>query len=387
MELTVNIEISFMIYAVYYGWRESCSANNQIDFYICTMQDEFEEFDDEADVGDDLYEHHKFIVDKGQDFLRIDKYLMHKLEKTSRNRIQKAAESNSILVNGSPVKSNYRVKPLDVITIVFAHPPHENLLVPEKISLEIMYEDEELVIVNKQAGLVVHPGHGNYSGTLVNGLLYHFQHLPTSKHVNAKKEDEIRPGLIHRIDKDTSGVMVIAKTEESMTILAKQFFDRTIDRKYIALVWGDVKDEKGRVEGNIGRDKVDRKAMAVFPEGDMGKPAATNYTVLEKFQYVTLVECKLETGRTHQIRVHMKYIGHTLFNDDRYGGKRILKGVDHAKYRQFVENNFELIPGQALHARSLGFTHPKTGEWMFFEAPLPKGFEDLLERWRKYTKQ
>ncbi len=342
-----------------------------------------EQLDADIEQGDDLYEHHRFVVDKGQDLLRIDKYLIHKLEKTSRNRIQNGIEIGNILVNEKTVKSNYRVKPGDVITIVFAHPPHGNLLVPEEIPLEILYEDENLIIINKQAGLVVHPGHGNYSGTLVNGLLYHFQHLPFSKHEKADKEDEIRPGLVHRIDKETSGVMVIAKTEEAMTHIAKQFFDRTIDRKYVALAWGDLEGE-GRIEGHIGRDKRDRKAMAVYPAGDMGKHAATNYKVIEPLHYVTLVECKLETGRTHQIRVHMKHIGHPLFNDDRYGGNKVLKGVDTAKYRQFVENCFTLIPGQALHAKSLGLIHPTKNEKIYFEAPLPKGFEELLEKWRNY---
>lgn len=347
-------------------------------------EDESEEnFGSDIEQGDDLYEHHRFVVDKGQELLRIDKYLMHKLEKTSRNRIQKGADTGNILVNDKPVKSNYRVKPNDVISIVFAHPPHENLLVPEEIPLEILYEDEDLVIINKQAGLVVHPGHGNYSGTLINGLLYHFQHLPVSKHEKAKDEDEIRPGLVHRIDKETSGVMVIAKTEDAMTHIAKQFFDRSIDRKYVALVWGDL-EGSGRIEGHIGRDKRDRKAMAVYPEGDLGKHAATNYSVIENLHYVTLVECKLETGRTHQIRVHMKHIGHPLFNDDRYGGNKVLKGVDTSKYRTFVENCFTLIPGQALHAKSLGLTHPTTKEWIYFEAPLPKGFEELMEKWRNY---
>lgn len=342
-----------------------------------------EQFESDVDQGDDLYEHHRFVVDKGQELLRIDKYLMHKLEKMSRNRIQKGADAGNILVNDKPVKSNYRVKPGDSISLVFAHPPHENLMVPQEIPLDILYEDDDLIIINKQAGLVVHPGHGNYSGTLVNGLLYHFQHLPVSKHEKATEEDEIRPGLVHRIDKETSGVMVIAKTEYAMTYIAKQFFDRTIDRKYVALVWGDV-DKDGRVEGHIGRDKRDRKAMAVFPEGDMGKPAATNYKVLENLHYVTLVECKLETGRTHQIRVHMKHIGHPLFNDDRYGGNKVLKGVDTSKYRQFVENCFTLIPGQALHAKSLGLMHPTTKEWIYFEAPRPQGFEELLVKWRNY---
>lgn len=342
-----------------------------------------EQFDADIEQGDDLYEHHRFVVDKGQELLRIDKYLMHKLEKTSRNRIQKGAETGNILVNDKPVKSNYRVKPGDVISIVFAHPPHENLLVPQEVPLEILYEDEELIIINKQAGLVVHPGHGNYSGTLVNGLLYHFQNLPVSKHEKATEEDEIRPGLVHRIDKETSGVMVIAKTEYSMTHIAKQFFDRTIDRKYHALVWGDLQND-GRIEGHIGRDKRDRKAMAVYPDGELGKHAATNYKVIERLQYVTLVECKLETGRTHQIRVHMKHIGHPLFNDDRYGGNKVVKGIDTAKYRTFVENCFTLIPGQALHAKSLGLMHPTKKEWIDFEAPLPKGFEELLMKWRNY---
>lgn len=340
--------------------------------------------DAEIDEGDDLYEHHRFVVDKGQELLRIDKYLMHKLEKTSRNRIQKGSETGNILVNEKPVKSNYRVKPGDVISIVFPHPPHGNLLVPQEVPLEILYEDEDLIIINKQAGLVVHPGHGNYSGTLVNGLLYHFKHLPFSKHEKAGSEDEIRPGLVHRIDKETSGVMVVAKTEDAMTYIAKQFFDRTIDRKYVALVWGDL-EKNGRIEGNIGRDKRDRLAMAVYPNGEMGKHAATNYSVIERFQYVTLVECKLETGRTHQIRIHMKHIGHTLFNDERYGGNKVMKGVDTAKYRSFVENCFTLIPGQALHAKSLGLVHPTTKEWIYFEAPLPKGFEELLVKWRNYV--
>lgn len=337
----------------------------------------------DAEQGDDLYEHYRFIVDKGQELLRIDKYLIHKLEKTSRNRIQKGADTGNILVNDQPVKSNYRVKPGDVISLVFAHPPHEKLLIPENIPLDILYEDEELIIINKQPGLVVHPGHGNYSGTLINGLLYHFQNLPISKHPKAKEEDEIRPGLVHRIDKETSGVMVIAKTEWSMTNIAKQFFDRTIDRKYLTLAWGDL-EGTGRIEGNIGRDKRDRKAMTVFPEGDLGKHAVTNYTVLERLHYVTLVECKLETGRTHQIRVHMKHIGHPLFNDDRYGGNKVVKGIDTAKYRRFVENCFQLIPGQALHASSLGLMHPTKKERIFFETPLPKGFEELMAKWRNY---
>jgi 23S rRNA pseudouridine1911/1915/1917 synthase len=340
---------------------------------------------DEESGGDDLYEHHRFVVDKGQDLLRIDKYLGHKLEKTSRNRIQKAIEAGSVKVNDRVVKSNYRVKPLDVITIVFAHPPHQNLLTPQPMPLDILYEDDSLLIVNKPAGLVVHPGHGNYSGTLVNGLMYHLNNqLPVSTHPMASAEDEIRPGLVHRIDKDTSGVMVIAKNEISMTHLARQFFDRTIDRKYLALVWGNVAEDTGRIEAHIGRDKKDRTGMAVYPGGNEGKPAITNYRVVERLGFVTLVECKLETGRTHQIRVHMRFIGHPLFNDEQYGGKRILKGFDTPKYRQFVENCFSLLPGQALHAATLGFIHPESEKPMFFEAPLPENFRLLLDKWRRY---
>lgn len=338
----------------------------------------------DPDEGDELYEHFRFSVDKGQELLRIDKYLLHKLEKTSRNRVQKAAEAGSIQVNGKSVKSNYRVKPGDVITIVFAHPPHEYTLVPQNIPLDILYEDDYLIVLNKPQGMVVHPGHGNYSGTLVNGLLYHFQHLPKIHSKHAKAEDDIRPGLVHRIDKETSGLMIVAKDEYAMTHLAKQFFERTIQRKYMALVWGDVKDDKGRIEGHIGRDKRDRLQMAVYPDGSEGKHAVTNYEVLERFGYVTLVQCKLETGRTHQIRVHMKHIGHTLFNDDRYGGNKILKGIDNSKYRQFVENCFQLLTGQALHAYSLGFIHPHTGKPMYYEAELPEGFLKLLEKWRSY---
>lgn len=349
------------------------------------LDDEFLAPEEESGC-DDLYEHHRFVVDKGQDLLRIDKYLGHKLEKTSRNRIQKAIEAGSVKVNDRVVKSNYRVKPLDVITIVFAHPPHQNLLIPQPIPLDILYEDDSLLIVNKPAGLVVHPGHGNYSGTLVNGLMYHLNNkLPVSTHPKANAEDEIRPGLVHRIDKDTSGVMVIAKNEISMTHLARQFFDRTIDRKYYALVWGNVAEDTGRIEAHIGRDKKDRTGMAVYPAGNEGKPAITNYRVIERLGFVTFVECKLETGRTHQIRVHMRFIGHPLFNDEQYGGKRILKGYDTPKYRQFVENCFSLLPGQALHAATLGFIHPENEKPMFFEAPLPENFRLLLDKWRRYV--
>lgn len=330
--------------------------------------------------NDELYEHHHFVVDKGQSLFRIDKYLGHKLEKTSRNRIQKAIEAKSILVNEKPVKPNYRVKPFDVIQIVFSHPPYEGTLVPENIPLDILYEDDALIVINKPAGLVVHPGHGHYSGTLVNALLYHFENLPTG---NRKSSEPQRPGLVHRIDKDTSGIMVIAKTEVAMTALAKQFYDRTTERRYEALVWGNVKEDEGRIEGNIARDKRDKMAFAVFPEGDYGKHAATNYKVLQRFGFATKVECKLDTGRTHQIRVHMKYIGHTLFNDERYGGKQLLKGLNTGTFKKFIENCFELIPGQALHAKSLGFTHPFTEEKMYFEVDPPAGFLEIIEKWEK----
>lgn len=341
---------------------------------------------DENELAEDsdLYEHHRFVVDPGQGLLRIDKYLGYKLEKTSRNRIQKAIETQSVQVNGKAVKSNYRVKPLDIITLVFAHPPHENMLLPQEMALDIIYEDEDLLVVNKQAGLVVHPGHGNYSGTLVNGLLWHLQQLPTSKHPLANKQDELRPGLVHRIDKDTSGVMVIAKNEYAMTHLAKQFFERTIDRNYIALVWGDIEEENGTINAAIDRDKKERKGMAVYLDDPDAKPAITHYTVIERLRFVSLVRCKLETGRTHQIRVHMKHIGHPLFNDPIYGGTRILKGVDTAKYKQFVQNCFAYLPGQALHASTLGFEHPVSGKRLVFETPLPESFQNLLDKWKTY---
>lgn len=341
--------------------------------------------DNELSEDSDLYEHHRFVVDPGQGLLRIDKYLGYKLEKTSRNRIQKAIEAESVKVNGKPVKSNYRVKPLDVITLVFAHPPHENLLLPEQMTLHIIFEDEHVLVVNKPAGLVVHPGHGNYTGTLVNGLLWHLQHLPVSSHPQAGKYDEMRPGLVHRIDKDTSGVMVIAKNEFAMTHLARQFFERTIQRNYLALVWGDPANDNGLINAAIGRDKRDRKGMAVYENDPDAKHAITHYTVVERLRFVSVIRCKLETGRTHQIRVHMKHVGHPLFNDPVYGGTRIIKGMDTAKYKQFVQNCFALLPGQALHAATLGFQHPTSGNQLFFEVPLPDNFLQLINKWRNYT--
>jgi len=327
---------------------------------------------------EELFEHYRFDVPKGQALLRIDKYLMLMVPNATRNKIQNAATSGDIYVNDVPVKSNYKVKPLDVIRILLSHPPFENRVDPEDIPLDIVYEDDSLLLINKPPGLVVHPGHGNYTGTLVNALAFHFQNLP----LNSSE----RPGLVHRIDKNTSGLLVIAKTEEAMTHLAKQFEDKTSEREYIALVWGNVKEEEGTIEGNIARHVKDRMQMAVFPEGDQGKHAVTHYKVLERFGYVTLVSCKLETGRTHQIRVHMKYIGHTLFNDERYGGDLILKGTTFTKYKQFIDNCFKTLPRQALHAKTLGFTHPVTKEFMQFDTELPQDMQDCIEKWRNYSK-
>src|SRR5680860_330074 len=342
--------------------------------------------DPELEIQDDeLYEHHKFIADKGQQPLRVDKYLMNYIENAIRNKIQKAAKEGNILVNNVAVKSNYKVKPGDVVKVLFEHPPHEFLLVPENSTLNIVYEDDSLLVVNKPAGMVVHPGHGNYSGTLINALLYHIENLPGQQAGLPKNSNE-RPGLVHRIDKDTSGLLVVAKTETAMTHLAKQFFDKTSEREYVALVWGDVKDESGTVEGNIARNPKNRLQMQVFPEGDEGKEAVTHYSVLERFGYVTLVSCQLETGRTHQIRVHMKYIGHTLFNDERYGGEKILKGTTFTKYKQFVDNAFKILPRQALHAKTLGFIHPETGEKMRFDSEIPQDMADCIEKWRHYAK-
>ena len=332
------------------------------------------------DDNDDLYEHHAFTVDKGQSPLRIDKYLMNRIENATRNKIQEGAKNGSVFVNGVPVKSNYKVKPYDVIKVLFAHPPYENLLVGENIPLEVVYEDDTLLVVNKPAGMVVHPGHGNYSGTLINALIYRFDNLPNNS--------SDRPGLVHRIDKDTSGLLVIAKTEQAMAHLSLQFAEKTSEREYVALVWGNVENEEGTVEGNIGRHPKNRLQNTVYfgDDEDKGKPAITHYKVLERLGYVTLVSCKLETGRTHQIRVHMKHIGHTLFNDERYGGEKILKGTTFTKYKQFVDNCFKILPRQALHAKTLGFIHPKTGDFMRFESEIPEDMQQCIEKWRAYSK-
>ncbi|MGZ0016048.1 RluA family pseudouridine synthase [Yeosuana sp. AK3] len=332
------------------------------------------------DENDDLYEHHSFTVDKGQSALRIDKYLMNRMENSTRNKIQEGAKNGSIFVNGVPVKSNYKVKPYDVIKVLFAHPPYENLLVGEDIPLNVVYEDDTLLVVNKPAGMVVHPGHGNYSGTLINALIFRFDNLPNNS--------SDRPGLVHRIDKDTSGLLVIAKTEQAMAHLSLQFAEKTSEREYVALVWGNVEDEEGTVEGHIGRHPKNRLQNTVFfgDEAEKGKPAITHYKVLERLGYVTLISCKLETGRTHQIRVHMKHIGHTLFNDERYGGEKILKGTTFTKYKQFVENCFKILPRQALHAKTLGFVHPKTGKFMQFNTEIPEDMQQCIEKWRTYVK-
>ena len=324
-----------------------------------------------------LHEHFSFTADKGQEPLRVDKYLMNRIENATRTKIQQAAKEGNIFVDDVAVKSNYKVKGGNVVRVMFGHPPHENLLVPEDLPLEVVYEDDTVVVVNKAAGMVVHPGHGNYSGTLINALLFHFDNLPNNA-------DE-RPGLVHRIDKDTSGLLVIAKTEQALTHLSKQFFDKTSERKYLALVWGNPKEEEGTIEGHIGRHPKNRLQMMVFPEGEAGKPAITHYKVLERLGYVCLVECQLETGRTHQIRAHMKHIGHTLFNDERYGGDSILKGISFSKYKQFVDNCFKIIPRQALHAKTLGFEHPKTGKWMQFDSEIPQDLQDVLTKWRNYA--
>lgn len=341
--------------------------------------------DDEELLVDDareLYEHFRFVADKGQALLRVDKFLTERLQNSSRNRVQQAADAGCILVNGRPVKSNYRVKPLDVVTVVMDRPRYENEVLPEPIPLDIVYEDDTVLVVNKPAGLVVHPGHGNYNGTLVNGLAYHFKDNPDYD-VN-----DPRMGLVHRIDKDTSGLLVVAKTPDAKTNLGKQFFNKTTKREYLALVWGCPSPSPGTIVGNIDRDPRDRLRMAVFdPDSGIGKHALTHYEVLEPLGPVSLVKCVLETGRTHQIRAHMKHIGHPLFADARYGGDQILRGVNSGAYRKFVANCFEVCPRQALHARTLGFVHPVTRREMFFTSELPGDFKALLDRWRARAAQ
>ena len=328
----------------------------------------------------DLYEHLRIVVDKGQSLLRIDKFLIIRTENTSRNRIQNAINAGNVLVNDKVIKASYKVKPLDVISMVLPHPPRDTEVYPENIPIDIIYEDDDVILVNKAAGMVVHPGFNNYTGTLVNALVYHVQQLPQLP------GNDGRPGLVHRIDKDTSGLLLVSKNEWAITFLAKQFFDHSITRKYLALAWGDIAED-GTVTGYIGRSVKDRKIMAVYDDETKGKWSVTHYKVVERFNYVTLIECQLETGRTHQIRAHMKHIGHPLFNDSTYGGDRIIKGTVFNKYRQFVQNCFELISRQALHAKSLGFIHPKTREFIHFETDLPADFRSVLDKWRNYTKE
>jgi len=330
----------------------------------------------ENEDSNDLYEHHRIVVDKGQTPLRIDKFLVNRLNQVSRNRIQQAAEANCILVNNKPVKSNYKVKPNDHISIVLPYPPNEYELIPENIPIEILYEDDDLLVVNKPAGMVVHPSKGNYYGTLVNALLYHFKELSNN--------ESIRPGLVHRIDKDTSGILVVAKNDYAHAYLAKQFFDKTTQRTYIAMVLGSFYQPQGTIVGHIGRSLKDRKKMAVFADGSHGKSAITHFKVLKDYTYVSLIECKLETGRTHQIRAHFEYIKHPLFNDSKYGGDKIIKSGNSPKFKQFIENCFEIMPRFALHAQSLSFIHPRTKKMLFFEKELPSDFKNLIHKWENY---
>ena len=335
--------------------------------------------DDELEEGQQLYEHFRFEVDRGQVPVRIDKFMFEKLQHSSRNRIQKAAEAGFVHVNDRPVKSNYKVRPGDIVTLMLDRPHYDTTIEPEDIPLDIVYEDEELMVINKPAGLVVHPGCGNFHGTLVNAIAWHLRDLQTYD------PNDPQVGLVHRIDKDTSGLLVVAKTPDAKTSLGVQFFNKTTHRSYNALVWGNFVEDSGRIEGNIGRDPKDRLRMAVFPpDSEIGKPAVTHYRVIERFGYVTLVECILETGRTHQIRAHMKHIGHPLFSDERYGGTEILRGERTGSYRQFVLNGFKQCPRQALHAKTLGFVHPKTKQQMDFTSELPEDMQGLLEKWQRY---
>ena len=346
--------------------------------YVDELDDTLDDVEPVVDNPAELYEHFRVVVDKGQSQVRVDKYLFERLVNSSRNRIQKAADTGLIMANGKPVKSSYKVKPCDVLTVMMDRPRYDNDIIPEDIPLDIVYEDNDLMVVNKPAGMVVHPVFGNYHGTLVNAIAWNLKDNP--------KYDPNDPqvGLVHRIDKDTSGLLVVAKTPDAKTHLGLQFYNKTTKRKYNALVWGVVENNEGTIEGNIGRNPKDRMQMAVLSDPAQGKHAVTHYRVLERLGYVTLVECVLETGRTHQIRVHMKHIGHTLFNDERYGGNEILKGTHFSKYKQFVNNCFETCPRQALHAMTLGFVHPRTGEEMFFTSPLPEDMTNLIDKWRNY---
>lgn len=333
----------------------------------------------EGEENNELYEHFRFQVDKGQTLLRIDKFLQNRIEGISRNRVQNAAKAGNILVNDETVKSNYRIKPLDIISVVMATPPRQFEVIPENLPLNIVYEDDDLMVINKEFGMVVHPGHGNYTGTMLNALTYRLQDQRNSR------GEPVAPLLVHRIDKDTSGIIICAKTELAQTILARQFFHHTIERRYIALVWGEFDHDEGTIKGNIGRNPADRRVMTVREDETFGRNAITHYKVIERFHYVTLVECRLETGRTHQIRAHFKFIGHPLFGDLVYGGASIVLGLSSSSYQTFVRNNLQIIPRQALHAKSLAFTHPITQEWVSFDSELPNDMQQVIDRWRRYS--
>lgn len=351
---------------------------------LINMPEELLELDDELDNGEgseELFERVNIVVDKGQEPLRIDKFLMNRVESATRNKIQQACDAGMVLVNDKPVKSNYKVKPHDRIIVYSSKSPGHTEVVPEPIPLNIVYEDEDLMVIDKPPGMVVHPGCGNYTGTLVNGLAWYLGEDPNPAVAPAIP----RFGLVHRIDKNTTGLLVVGKSEKAMNDLAKQFFDHTVQRRYLALVWGDVEPDEGTVVAHVGRHQRFRKIMHAYPDGEYGKEAITHYKVLERFNYVTLIECRLETGRTHQIRVHMKHMGHPLFNDDTYGGDHVVKGTVFAKYKQFVDNCFQIIPRHALHAETLGFIHPRTRKPMHFESPVPDDLKTVLEKWRRYT--
>ena len=348
------------------------------------MNDEIEdiELQDEEEQG--LYEHHRLVVEKGQEMIRIDKYIVNRIQNATRNKVQNAIDAGNVKVNEKPVKSNYKIKPHDVITIFYGHPPRDKEIVPENIPLNIVYEDNDVVVVNKEPGMVVHPAYGHYSGTLVHALAYHFKNLPENTQI-INGEEISRPGLLHRIDKNTSGILIIAKNENAMQRLSNDFFHHNLDRRYVAMVWGDFEENEGTIRSYVGRNLRNRKVMDVFETEEHGKLAITHYKVLERFGYVTLVECNLETGRTHQIRIHMKSIGHPLFNDNEYGGDQVLKGTTYAKYKQFIQNCFAICPRQALHAKSLEITHPKTGKLLKFESELPADMQGLIDKWKVYT--
>ncbi|WP_221405341.1 RluA family pseudouridine synthase [Flexibacter flexilis] len=340
-----------------------------------TTEEDFNEFSDEENG---LFEHYRIEVDKGQSLMRIDKFLIDRIPNASRNKIQLAIDNGFVLVNTQKIKASYKVKPRDIISISLPQPPRDTTILPENIPLNIVFEDDDLLIVNKPAGMVVHPAHANYTGTLVNALVYHFQQLPTSQN------GEGRPGLVHRIDKDTSGLLVIAKSELAMVHLAKQFYDHSIERTYIALIWGEPEQDAGTINVHLGRSFKDRRVVDAFPDGSIGRHAITHYQVLKRLRYVSVVKCNLETGRTHQIRAHFKYIGHPLFGDTTYGGDRVLKGTQFSKYKTFVENCFQMLPRQALHAKSLGFVHPRTGEFMQFDSELPQDLSAVIQKWEHY---